>query len=191
MLRKPGFWLSLILLMLLALASLWAAGPWLAMHGINQAIEQRAPGKLERHIDFAALRISLKAQLADRVVRAAGVDAQSSRLGSLALVAANGLVGASVDTVVTPLGITALLHGQGSWRKATGHTETADTYSPAARPRPFAGIDWRYESASRFIASRHDGQGHTTVFIFQRQQLRWRLVDIRLPPGWAAADVLG
>ena len=189
MLRKPGFWLSLILLMLLALASLWAAGPWLAMHGINQAIEQRAPGKLEKHVDFAALRISLKAQLADRVVRAAGVDAQSSRLGSLALVAANSLVGAGVDTVVTPLGISALLHGQGSWRKATGHTQTADTYSPAARPQPFAGIDWRYESIDRFRASRLDEAGHATVFIFQRQQLR--LVDIRLPPGWAAADVLG
>ena len=42
-----------------------------------------------------------------------------------------------------------------------------------------------------FSAIRQDGNGHITVFIFQRQQLRWRLVDIQLPPGWAAADVPG
>lgn len=189
--RRPGLWLSLILTLLLSLVALWAAGPWLAMRGIEQALEQRDPARLERHVDFAALRVSLKAQLADRVVRTAGPQLQSSRLGGLALLAATSLVGASVDTVVTPLGISALLHGQGGWRKATGNTETADTHSPPARPQPFARIHWRYESANRFSASRQDGDGHITVFIFQRQQLRWRLVDIQLPPGWAAADVPG
>ncbi len=189
--RRPGLWLSLILALLLSLVALWAAGPWLAMRGIEQALEQRDPARLERHVDFAALRVSLKAQLADRVVRTAGPQVQSSRLGGLALLAATSLVGASVDTVVTPLGISTLLHGQGRWRKATGNTETADTHSPPARPQPFAGIQWRYGSTNRFSASRQDGNGHTTVFIFQRQHLRWRLVNIQLPPGWAAADVLG
>lgn len=189
--RKPGWWLCLLLALLLGLGGLWAAGPWWAMRGIEQAIEQRSPGQLEKHVDFAALRVSLKAQLADRVVRAAGEQVQASRFGGLAVIAASGLVGASVDAMVTPLGITALLHGQGSWRKVTGHTQTADTYSPPATPQPFARVQWRYESLDRFSASRDDGDGHVTEFVFQRQGLHWRLVDIRLPPGWAAADVLG
>ena len=82
--RRPGLWLSLILALLLSLVALWAAGPWLAMRGIEQALEQRDPARLERHVDFAALRVSLKAQLADRMVRSAGPQVQSSRLGGLA-----------------------------------------------------------------------------------------------------------
>lgn len=191
MLRKPGVWLSVVLALLLGLVALWAAGPWLAMRGIDQALAQRSPAQLEKHIDFPALRVNLKAQLNDRIVRAAGAEVQANRFGALALAAAGQLAGAGVDSVVTPVGISALLHGQGGWRKATGNTETADTHSPPARPQPFARIHWRYESANRFSASRQDGDGHITVFIFQRQQLRWRLVDIQLPPGWAAADVPG
>lgn len=189
--RKPGPWLCLILVLLLGLVALWAAGPWLAMRGIDQAIAARSPAQLEKHIDFPALRVNLKAQLADRLVRAAGASAQSNRFGALALAGASSLVGASVDTLVTPAGLSAVLHGQGTWRKATGHTQSADTYAPPATPEPFAGVDWRYESLSRFSASRTDAAGHRTTFIFARQGLRWRLVDIQLPPGWAAADVLG
>lgn len=189
--RKPGPWLCLILVLLLGLVALWAAGPWLAMRGIDQAIAARSPAQLEKHIDFPALRVNLKAQLADRLVRAAGAGAQSNRFGALALAGASSLVGASVDTLVTPAGLSAVLHGQGTWRKASGHTQSADTYSPAATPAPFADIQWRYESLDRFSASRTDADGNTLTFIFQRQQLRWRLVDIRLPPGWSAMDVLG
>lgn len=189
--RKSGPWLCLILFLLLGLVALWAAGPWLAMRSIDQAIATRSPSQLEKHIDFPSLRVNLKAQLSDRVVRAAGSDMQSNRFGAVALAGASALVGASVDTVVTPAGVSALLQGQGTWRKAIGKTRHPDTYSPAASPAPFADIQWRYESLNRFTATRIDETGHPVSFIFQRQQLRWRLVDIHLPPGWAIMGILG
>lgn len=191
MLRKPGFWLALVLGLLVALAALWAAGPWLAMRGIERALAERSPAQLERHIDFPTLRVNLKAQLADRIIRAAGPQAQANRFGALALLAGSKLAGAGVDTVVTPAGLTSLLHGQGLLRRASGHTETADTWSGPARPKPFAQVDWRYQSLDRFSATRTDAQGHATVFVFARQGLRWRLVDITLPPGLELLDLLG
>lgn len=189
MLRKPGFWLSLVLLLLLGLVALWAAGPWLAMRGIEQALAERSPAALERHIDFPALRVNLKAQLGDRIVRAAGPELQSSRYGALALAAASQLAGAGVDTVVTPAGIGALLHGQGLVRRASGRTASADTYARPAPPRPFARVHWRYHSLDRFSATR-SLDGAQTTFVFSRQGLRWRLTDIELPPGWQLLDVL-
>ena len=39
----------------------------------------------------------------------------------------------------------------------------------------------RYESLSRFTGTLEHANGHRTVFVLQRQGLRWRLVDIRLP----------
>ena len=43
------------------------------------------------------------------------------------------------------------------------------------------GTQLRYESASRFTGTLVHANGHSTVFVLQRQGLRWRLVDIRLP----------
>ena len=178
--KKPSFWLYLILALLLLLVGLLAAGPWLAIRGIERGLAERSPGQLSRHIDFPALRVSLKAQLSDHMVRSAGPTIQANPLGALALGTAGQLAGAGIDAVVTPAGVITLLHGQGAWRRATGQRQNADTYAAPAPPDPFDAIDWRYESPSRFTATRHDADGRQTRFIFVRQGLRWRLVDVRL-----------
>lgn len=189
--KKVWLGLGMMLLLLGGVVAGWAAGPWLAMRGIEQALQARSPAQLERHIDFPTLRINLKAQLADRITRAAGPQVQANRFGALATLAAGKLAGAGVDTVVTPAGLASLLHGQGLLRRASGHTETADTWSGPATPKPFAQVQWRYESLQRFTATRTDADGHATVFVFARQGLRWRLVDITLPPGLELLDLLG
>ena len=55
-----------ILAAVIAVAVLLAAyvigGPYLAIRGISQAIEQRDTGKLARHVDFGAVRVNIKAQ---------------------------------------------------------------------------------------------------------------------------------
>ena len=178
--RKPGFWLTLVLVLLLGLVAVLAAGPWLAMRGIENGLTERSPATLSRHIDFPALRINLKAQLSDHLVRAAGVDVQANRFGALALGAASQLAGAGVDAVVTPAGVITLLHGQGVWRRATGQRVNQDTYAAPAPPAPFQRVDWRYESPSRFTATRRNDQGQPTTFVFERRGLRWQLVDVQL-----------
>jgi len=49
-------------------------------------------------------------------------------------------------------------------------------------PRPLRDARLRYESPSRFTATVVHADGRSTVFVLQRQGLRWRLVDVRLPP---------
>ena len=180
MLRKPAFWLALVVALLLILSAVLAAGPWWTMRGIERALAERSPEQLSRHIGFPSLRISLKAQLSDHLVRAAGPEVQANRLGAVALGAAGQLAGAGVDAVVTPTGVITLLHGQGLWRRARGQRANADTYAPPAPPAPFGDLAWRYESLSRFSATRTDAEGRPTTFVFERQGLRWQLTDVRL-----------
>ncbi|MBN8800926.1 MAG: DUF2939 domain-containing protein, partial [Stenotrophomonas acidaminiphila] len=111
--------LPTIALLLALLAGYVAAGPWLAIRGISEAIEQRDAARLARHVDFPALRINLKAQLDDQLVRRAGSDMQSSLFGVMALGVAGRLTGAAVDVMVAPAGISALLQGHGVWKRAT------------------------------------------------------------------------
>ena len=175
------WWWILPLVAALALAGYVVAGPYLAIRGISQAIEQQDTGKLARHVDFPALRANVRAQLEDYLVRKAGVGVQSSLLGGAALQLAGGVAGLGVDAVVTPLGIGAVLQGHQLWKRAGGDTVGGDTYAPPAPAQPLRGAATRFESTSRFTATVTTAAGEPVVFVLSRQGLRWRLTDIRLP----------
>ncbi|MBB4129574.1 DUF2939 domain-containing protein [Xanthomonas sp. 3075] len=174
-------WLLLPLLAVLLVAGYVVAGPYLAIRGISQAIADRDAGQLERHVDFPSLRVNLKAQLDDYLIRQAGSSLQSSLFGGFALQLASGISGAGVDTLVTPLGIGALLQGHSVWNRVSGDTVSADTYAAPSPARPLQAAEQRFESSRRFTATTHTATGTPVVFVLTRQGLRWRLTDIQLP----------
>jgi hypothetical protein len=174
-------WIVLALILLLALGAYVAAGPYLAIHGIRQALIEQDTGKLERHVDFPALRVSIKAQLEDAMARRAGGEVQSNLFGAFALSIASNMMGGGVDTLVTPLGIGALLQGRTVWKRSIGDTVDGDTYGSAVPADPLKNAQHHYESPSRFTATVHDEDGDPVVFVFRRNGLRWKLVDIDLP----------
>ena len=171
---------AVTIIVLLALGAWFAAGPWLTIRAMRVAIEADDAAALAAQVDFPALRASLKRQFADRIVRAAGPDAQSSVLGALAIRAATGAGSMAVDALANPLGLTALVQGRSAWRAAAADVAPPDPSAPG--PRPFDGADYRYESLSRFTATVHDDAGRPVVFVLGREGMRWKLVDVRLPP---------
>ena len=174
-------WIALPLLLCVLLAGYVVAGPYLALRGISQAIEQRDTDRLQRHVDFAALRVNLKAQLNDYLVRKAGISAQSNLFGAAAIGMASAVAGAGVDTMVTPAGIAALLAGHGVWNKALGNTVGGDTYAPPVPAQPLKDAEHHFQSTSRFTATTYTAQGQPITLIISRQGLRWKLTNIELP----------
>ncbi|GAA4865115.1 DUF2939 domain-containing protein [Luteimonas vadosa] len=171
-------WLSAaVLAMLLAYA---AAGPYLAINAIRDAIKTEDTRALAAQVDFPALRTSLKAQLTDHVVREAGPGVQSSLLGAFGLRMATGLVGGAVDAMVTPLGLGALMEGRKVWNRGIG-IKPPSRDDTEAQPEPLRDAVQRYESPSRFTATVQDDSGRPIVFVLTRKGLRWKLSDIRLP----------
>ena len=132
-LRRIVIAIAVLLVLLLA----WvAAGPWLAIRGIEKAIETRDTAALERHVDFPRLRINLKAQLDDRLVRLAGDKIPANLLGAFAVAMAGNATGMAVETVATPLGIGALLQGHVLWKRATGDTRGEGVFAETEPARP-------------------------------------------------------
>lgn len=174
-------WIALVLVLLLALGGYVAAGPYIAIHGIRTALAEQDTAKLQKHVDFPALRVNLRAQMEDRLARQAGPEISGNLLGAAALSIANRLLGSGVDTLVTPMGIAAILQGRSAWKRAVGETVGGDTYAPAVPADPLKDARHRYESLSRFTATVNDADGDPVTFVFTRQGLRWRLTDIRLP----------
>ncbi|MEO8364671.1 MAG: DUF2939 domain-containing protein [Pseudoxanthomonas sp.] len=173
-------WIALVLTMLVALGGYVAAGPYLAINGIRQALAEQDTGKLERHVDFPALRVSIKAQVQDSLARRAGSDVQSNLFGAIAMAVAGNALGSGVDAMVTPLGIGALLQGRSMWKKSLGETVDGDTYGKPVPADPLKDAEHHYESLSRFTATVHDEDGKPVVFVFKRKGLSWKLADIRL-----------
>ncbi len=156
-----------------------AAGPYLAIHGIRKAIETQDVAALERHVDFPALRVNMKAHVEDYIARqGGGLSESGGLLGAIGLQLAGGLGGAAVDAMVTPLGIGALLQGRSMWMRGTGQTVDGDTYGTPRPADPLKDAKLRYESTSRFTATVADENGQPVMVVFQREGLRWRLVDV-------------
>lgn len=175
-------WFVIAAVVAFALLAAWiAAGPWLAIRGIEQAIEKRDTARLERHVDFPRVRTSLKAQVDDRIVRGAGSTVAGNMFGAAVLALAGSTTGKAVDALATPGGIAAFLQGHAAWQHATGNTRGRWIWTRALPARPLQGAALRYESFSRFSATLEHPDGGSTVFMLEREGLlRWRLVDIRL-----------
>ena len=174
-------WIAAVVLLLVALGAYVAAGPYLAINGIRTALAEQDTGKLERHVDFPALRVSIRAQVEDSLARKAGSDVQSNFFGAIALSLANSVVGTGVDAMVTPLGIGALLQGRSMWKQAIRETVDGDAYGKPVPADPLKTAAHHYESPSRFTATIQDENGKPVVFVFKRKGLDWKMADVRLP----------
>lgn len=170
--------------MLLATAGYTAAGPYLALHGIRTALEQRDVRKLQRHVDFPAVCESLKVQLEEWMARKAGDPARDTLFGRWLLNAASHAAAAGIDTFGTPLGIAAILQGKNLWQgvqasDAGNEPDTRDGNAPA--PHMLSDPQTHYESSSRFTAAVRNQAGEPVVLVFTRQGIRWKLTWIDLP----------
>ena len=171
--------LVLVAVVVLALVGWIAAGPYLAIHGIRAALERQDMAALSRHVDFPALRVNMKAHVNDYLVRQSDGMLPEGLLGRIGLQVADGLSDAAVDTMLTPVGIAALLQGHSIVMRAQGRTVDGDSYGKPVPLDPFKDIEHRFQSHERFTATVRDQAGAPLVFVFARQGLAWKLVDVR------------
>ena len=188
--RETRLWLALVAFLVVLLGAYVAAGPYLTIRAIRQAVVAQDAGELAEQVDFPSLRASLKAQLIDALVREAGPEVQSSAFGAIALTMATGVVNGAVEAMVNPVGLAAVMQGRRTWRDAQDsfrRPAVDPDGNPVATPRnepvPLQDATMRYESLSRFTATIRDDDGDPVVFVLRRNGLRWRLADIRLPLG--------
>ena len=72
-------WIALALAAVLLVLAWVAAGPYMTIRAIQQAVQAQDAGELAEQVDFPALRASLKAQMVDALIRQAGPEVQSAQ----------------------------------------------------------------------------------------------------------------
>ena len=102
-------WIALALAAVLLVLAWVAAGPYMTIRAIQQAVQAQDAGELAEQVDFPALRASLKAQMVDALIRQAGPEVQTNAFGAIALTMATGVVNGLVDGMVNPAGLSAVI----------------------------------------------------------------------------------
>lgn len=176
--------LVLLAALLLIPLAWWFGGPFLAVHGLADAIERRDTARLPRYVDFPRVRASLRAQVSDvlarQMTRHVGADTAGGLLGSWLYGLGGQLGGTAVDTLVTPTGIAALLQGHVLYRRGRNELQGGDAWAPTEPARPLKDARHRFERLDRFVVEIDRGPGAPPLqFVLEPQGLRWRVVDLR------------
>ncbi len=169
-------WLGFVaaIAVLLAAGGWWFASPWWTLRAMREAAAAHDEKALSAHVDYPALRASVKREIAKQMAGSGGGEAG----GTLATVVA-AIAGPIVDAAITPQGVQAMFEVRDvSKQGATPPPASGGMLPslPAANDRPAIehyGID-------QFRVRWHE-QG-TGTMVFRRYGLGWKLVGIDLPP---------
>jgi Protein of unknown function (DUF2939) len=104
------------IVLVVVVAGAWAyASPYLVLNRLKHAADVRDAETINQYVDYPALRVSLKQQLAARLARAVGARADNSPLTQIitgvSTMIGSALIAPVVDVYATPDGVAALLNG--------------------------------------------------------------------------------
>ncbi|WP_051949352.1 DUF2939 domain-containing protein [Methylosinus sp. PW1] len=166
---------------LLALALLYAGYAFLSLRQLEAGVKAGDAAAISDHVDFPAVRASIKEQLSAIVMSRALDEADrrrsaGARLGA-GLLAAIGpaLIDTAVDRFVSPAAIGALLARRAP--AAGGGSEAGGQEPKELDLRRFA-HRFQLLSPTRFRITHKDG----VAIVFALTDWTWKVADIRIPP---------
>lgn len=161
--------LAILLALVLALGAGWYFGsPWWTLRQMRAAAEAGDAAALSAHVDYPAVRESIKGQLKQRFGASRGLP----HLGRLGGMLAGGLADAAVEAAVSPAGLDAIF----------------SVPAGSAIPRAPFGLrapemNLRYEGPNQFrLVSPHPGGG---ALVFRRHGIGWKLAGVTIPENQA------
>ena len=156
------------------------ATPYLTLHQIRNAAQARDGAALARHIDFDAVRTSLKrgmqTRLLGRDLNEAGQPTPASVMGAAV---AGALLGPMVDALITPASLARVLQGQRPAEAVVPQPQ--DSLAEPAEPLE---TQMGYESLNRFVFSvrkQGDDEEPIDLVLWRDGVLGWKLAELRLP----------
>ena len=164
-----------------AIAATAYASPYYALRQIKTALAERNADALAAHVDFPALRASVKTQLEASMARSIEATAGSGNpLAALGQSIAGAMLGKMVDAMVSPAGVVALVN-------KSAVSPQADADAPADGAQTKAAYSAGYAGVNTFIVRAKDGNAQQGALVLQRHGLwDWKLSSIEIASAMAA-----
>ncbi|PHV28701.1 hypothetical protein CSQ93_05885 [Janthinobacterium sp. BJB426] len=170
---------------IIALAATVYASPYYALHQIKTALAERNAEALAAHVDFPALRASVKTQLEASMARSIEATAGSGNpLAALGQSIASAMLGKMVDTMVSPAGVVALVNKSAVSPQANAN---ADADAPADGAQKKAEYSAGYAGVNTFVVRAKDGNAQDGALVLLRHGVwGWKLSSIEIASAMAA-----
>ncbi|WP_306715377.1 DUF2939 domain-containing protein [Burkholderia dolosa] len=141
--------LLIVVLVVVAIATIGYAyaSPYIALNRLKSAIDARDAQTVSEYVDFPSLRISLKQQITEELMRRIDAVKKDNPFAVIGALIGSALIGPLVDAYATPDGVAALLSGMPprgnpgerppEWSgAASGTAPAAPPANPAAAANP-------------------------------------------------------
>jgi ankyrin repeat protein len=184
--KKP-----LILFASLGIISIFSAwfyfSPYLTVQGIQKAASEKNTEEISKHIDYPALRESVKAQIQAQLQKEMAKQAQSGNpFAAFGMAFAQSMVEPMVNTIVSPQEIAAAMQGKSpnaEQNSAKDNAEQAQTTPTPQDPPSEPEISMGYESFNVFVVQVKSKKSdlQSLGLVFKRNGLDWKLSELRLP----------
>jgi hypothetical protein len=151
----------------MAVTAYWIAAPYVVMHQLQRAAQARDIDALDVHVDFPALRDSLRSQAAASLANKMG-EPKDNPIAALGSAIGKAVVNPLIEIAVQPESVAASLRS-GQWEPLA---------ATAANP-PEKDVKWTYEREGLgiFVARSKD------AFVLVRHGFAdWKLSQIRIAP---------
>ncbi|RKQ60809.1 hypothetical protein C8E02_0564 [Vogesella indigofera] len=168
----------------LALAAIAVSGwfyytPYMAVHGMQDAVQERNATKLASYVDFPVVKENLKAELNGQMLQ----KLQGNPFAAVGVVFAGALVNAMVDAIVSPQGLAMMMQGEKPLPAATAEATDSNMQK---QPNEADKVEFKmgYDGLSQFTVKvyQRDKPDQTINLVLQRHNLvSWHLTEIRLP----------
>lgn len=162
------------------------ASPYYTLQQIKSALAERNAEALAGHVDFPALRTSVKAQLEASMARSIAATAGSDNpLAALGQSIASAMLGKMVDTMVSPAGVVTLVNKSALSPQADTDTR-AD--APAGGAQKKAEYSAGYAGVNTFVVRAKDGNAQEGALILLRHGVwGWKLSSIEIASAMAGS----
>ena len=169
----------------IAVAATAYAAPYYTLHQIKTALTERNADTLAEHVDFPALRASVKTQLEASMARSIEATAGSDNpLAALGQSIAGAMLGKMVDAMVSPAGVVALVNKSAVSPQAGA---AGDADAPADGARKKAAYSAGYAGLNTFVVRAQDGNAQDGALVLQRHGVwGWKLSSIEIASAMAA-----
>lgn len=182
-------WWAAAVVAAVAVGAAYVGSPFLAANGLRAAAQSGDVDKLQRLVDFPAVRESLKGQLNAMVVQAiqSDPDLKDNPFAGIAAVMAPAIVNQAIDGYVTSEGIAAMMAAN---RPAAPVPAPGNGSSDKGRPREAshpetgAAFEHGYKDLDTYVitsVNAADPKARFSFVMHRRGLFDWRLTRIELP----------
>ncbi len=168
---------GVIVMLLVLFGGYWYASPYLAMNGIQNAVQKADSEKLSTYIDYPSVRQSFKDQTSKYLMK--DLSKEENGWETLGTVLATTILDKMADAVITPEGMTLLLQGKNVFQSVEDGEIPEEQSEQTKKKMQYSA---RYLTMNAFeITLLNTENDKKYKVIMEREGLGWKIKRIGLP----------